>query len=447
MRPRVSSATLSPFPFHLLIFADEDIVTVTGLPLANINITIPLDDFANVNITPRVRFPPQLVTLTNDPNPLKESGVTHPPVTRTVTLPPWPQGTVMYIPPRDYENYDNSNDDDTGSDEGDDDNNNDDDNNTDDDNEDDDNGDDDEDDIDLPPIPIISVSDGPGRPECADNCPSPCSDPFCLCIFCPGAGGDSGFADPSDPNPPPKPSDPGSPNNEGDPTSCTSSSSATNYWVSCETEEDHPISTSCTTTSSMVVVGCEVTGTTTTTGVEVCYSVDPNENQGQDGTGISIPTVSATATTTTSTSTAISATTTHTPTNLPTSPEDLQFVLFALDVKLDGKSTWTWEGMVLPDPTYDPNDVCSFHYSVLTSIDFSRDDSFPDTLGRFSAAGLTGCYYESDNEAGNVICNEAKLPCVGLDALHTTNNPGFECSNGAGIDLSFWQQAWCPLSE
>ncbi|CAG8250664.1 unnamed protein product [Penicillium salamii] len=30
------------------------------------------------------------VTLTNDPNPLNETGVSHPPVTRTVHLPPWP---------------------------------------------------------------------------------------------------------------------------------------------------------------------------------------------------------------------------------------------------------------------------------------------------------------------------------------------------------------------
>lgn len=34
--------------------------------------------------------PMPAMTITNDPNPLNETGVSHPPVTRTVHLPPWP---------------------------------------------------------------------------------------------------------------------------------------------------------------------------------------------------------------------------------------------------------------------------------------------------------------------------------------------------------------------
>lgn len=95
---------------------------------------------------------------------------------------------------------------------------------------------------------------------------------------------DTGFADPIDPNPPP---DPNIEEGDEDNTSSTSTSSCskstvTDYWVSCTTQDT---STSCTTTSSMVAIGCDVTATTTTTGVDVCYSVDPNEDQGEDGGG------------------------------------------------------------------------------------------------------------------------------------------------------------------
>ena len=95
------------------------LVTLTALPMADINITIPLTDYDDVSFTPKPRFPPQVVTITNDPNPLKETGITHPPVTRSVTLPPWPQDTIIYVPPRDSDDEDEYEDDDNkGGDEG-----------------------------------------------------------------------------------------------------------------------------------------------------------------------------------------------------------------------------------------------------------------------------------------------------------------------------------------
>lgn len=79
--------------------------------MADINITIPLTDYDGVSFTPKPLFPPQVVTITNDPNPFRETGVTHPPVTRSVTLPPWPQDTIMYVPPRDSDDEDEYEDD------------------------------------------------------------------------------------------------------------------------------------------------------------------------------------------------------------------------------------------------------------------------------------------------------------------------------------------------
>lgn len=43
-------------------------------------------------------IPMPAMTITNDPNPLNETGVSHPPVTRTVHLPPWPWYTDMEDP-------------------------------------------------------------------------------------------------------------------------------------------------------------------------------------------------------------------------------------------------------------------------------------------------------------------------------------------------------------
>ncbi|KAL4799251.1 hypothetical protein BDV19DRAFT_385501 [Aspergillus venezuelensis] len=310
-------------------------VTVTSLPMANLNITVPLDANSTITLTPKPRFPAQTVIITNDPNPLSITGVSHPPVTRSVTLPPWPQGTVIYYP-ADYvdndEDDNNNDDDDDNNNDDDDDNNNDDDDDESEDGEDgedgededdeDDNNDngDNDDDIDIPPIPIITVKNGPGTPRCKDDeeCGHECSGPldFCGCFLCPGGGdgSDGGFSDPNDPNPPPRP--PGDPvdNGSNDPddpdSSCTETSTETNYWVSCESLD--ATSTSCTTTSSMLAIGCDITATTTTTGEGVCSSFNPDDDQGDSNGGLpgdgvtAVPTVSATTTsseTTTKTST------------------------------------------------------------------------------------------------------------------------------------------------
>ncbi|KAL8664294.1 MAG: hypothetical protein Q9168_007929, partial [Polycauliona sp. 1 TL-2023] len=60
-------------------------------------------DYWNVNVTDGVKqslitatksiLPPPF-TITDNPNPKSEQGVTHPPVVRTITPPPWP----YYIP-------------------------------------------------------------------------------------------------------------------------------------------------------------------------------------------------------------------------------------------------------------------------------------------------------------------------------------------------------------
>ncbi|KAA8646796.1 uncharacterized protein ATNIH1004_005471 [Aspergillus tanneri] len=330
-------------------------VTVTSLPMANLNITVPIKGNSTITITPKPRFPAQTVTITNDPNPLGITGVSHPPVTRSVTLPPWPQGTVIYYPKdsvdngEDHNNDDNDDDgddDDDNDDDGDDDDSNDDDGNDDDDSNDDDGNDDDgnddddddgdddnnndDDDIDLPPIPAITVKNGPGSPGCGadEDCGGLCSSPldFCSCFICPGGGGagDGGFSDPNDPNPPPRP--PGDPvNNKGDgpDSSCTQTSTETNYWVSCESLGS--TSTSCTTTSSMLAIGCDITATTTTTGEGVCSSFNPDEDQGDSngrgsgGPPTTVPTVSATTTTTNNEPSTSSETTTTTKTSTTSS--------------------------------------------------------------------------------------------------------------------------------
>ena len=169
-------------------------------------------------------------------------------MTRSVTLPPWSQTTVIYVPPHDDE--------------------------------------DDEDDDGIHPTPHppppITLSDCPGFPKCIIGCGDLCSDPFCLCLLGCGGDSDTGFADPNDPDPPSNPNDPDDPDDDDDePTTTCSDSTVTNFWVSCETQS--PTSTSCTTTSSMVAIGCDVTAETATTGVEVCYSVGPNDDQGEDG--------------------------------------------------------------------------------------------------------------------------------------------------------------------
>ena len=113
-------------------------------------------------------IPPPLI-ITNDPNPESKSGVSHPPVTRTITPPPYPHTTS----PTETE------------------------------------------------LPKIDIDIGPPGPLCTKDCGSKCNIPlFCnkpCGLLCPGkgGGGGTGFEDPKDPNKPrptpgpdPKPEDP-----------------------------------------------------------------------------------------------------------------------------------------------------------------------------------------------------------------------------------------------
>lgn len=126
---------------------------MTGIPMANINVTVPLSKDDNLTFQPEPRLPPHVVTITDDQNPLNETGVLHSKVTRKVTLPPWSQATVVYVP----------NDTDGGEDINDD--NDKDDNN--DNKDDDDHGSNGSDyDTIFPPIPKITVTHGTGGPDC-----------------------------------------------------------------------------------------------------------------------------------------------------------------------------------------------------------------------------------------------------------------------------------------
>jgi chitinase len=67
------------------------LVVVTVLPIWPV--TIP-SNVSNTTIYPMMRIPPQTVVITDDPNPLSQSGVTHPVVTRSVLFPLTP-GTLL----------------------------------------------------------------------------------------------------------------------------------------------------------------------------------------------------------------------------------------------------------------------------------------------------------------------------------------------------------------
>lgn len=198
-------------------------------------------------------------------------------------------------------------------------------------------------------------------------------------------------------------------------------------------------------------------GTTTTTSVIVCPSVDPNDDQGQDGTGAPLsvpatvttsPSKTAPSSKTTSEATTSSATQTLTPIDMP-SRDDLQFVIFALESQKDGKHTSDWVGVLLPT-NYSDDEVCSGDYRVITSSDFSQNDAYPDHLGSFNAPGLTGCNYTSKgDDPGDVDSKDASQPCIGFDSLHLDNirEARIQCTRSGGIKEAYWVQGWCPLKK
>lgn len=208
-------------------------VTTSLIDLWNVDITGTATDTSSVfYITSSIRPPP--FTITDDRNPRSQSGVTHPPATRTITPPPFPYSTTSPGP------------------------------------------------NDHPPVTWKPGPPGPGcLALCGHKCLVFCSTP-CL-LFCSGGGND--FFDPIDPNPRDSPPNPTGPTTQ--PTTSCTTSTVTDYFVSCSSI--NPTSSSCTTTSSAVTSGCNVQATTTTTGADVCPTVTQDNDQGQDG-GLPAPT-------------------------------------------------------------------------------------------------------------------------------------------------------------
>lgn len=127
-------------------------------------------------LTSSIQPPP--FTITNDPNPKNQPNVTHPPVVRTITPPPWPYSFSTPSPTTDPE---------------------------------------------VPPF--VSFGQGPPSPTCTENCGRRCQ-VFCdqPCSNCPPSGTWPGtdFIDPNDPNPPPFPPRPDDPPPGSDPDTCQS---------------------------------------------------------------------------------------------------------------------------------------------------------------------------------------------------------------------------------
>lgn len=204
------------------------------------NITIKGSSATTFAITSSILPPP--LTITDDPAPTTVSGVKPRHQTRTITPPPYPYSTTSPGP----HNH-----------------------------------------------PLVTHSSGTPRHPCKSGCGHKCRifcDFPCL-LNCPNPP--SGFDDPNDPDPPPGPNPPGPGPNPDNPTSCTVTSTVTDFWVSCSSVTSS--SASCTTTSSKVVKGCDVTASDTTTGSGSCPTINPEDDQGSDGdsTAVDFNTITA----------------------------------------------------------------------------------------------------------------------------------------------------------
>ncbi|KAM5505126.1 putative chitinase [Microsporum canis] len=138
-------------------------ITTTAVDVWNYIITDTEIITPTVQLTRSIIPPP--LTITNNPNPESKSGISHPPVTRTVTPPPYPHTTI------------------------------------------------------IPGIhlPTVTVKPGPPGPLCKSGCGTKCHI-FCNGLCWPscsgkGSSGGDGFFDPNDPNRPrtPDPDNPDSP--------------------------------------------------------------------------------------------------------------------------------------------------------------------------------------------------------------------------------------------
>ena len=212
-------------------------VTTNQINLWNVNITSGGLSSSLIYITSSILPPP--FTISDDQNPQSQQGVTHLSVTRTITPLPYPYATTSPGPQ------------------------------------------------DHPPLTHVS---GHSRHPCKIGCGHKCRGFFCHvpclldCISPP-----PGFHDPVDPddsNPPgpgpgPGPSPPNSPEPSPTSTSC-SASTVTDFWVSCSSINSD--STSCTTTSSSLVRGCNIAAATDITTVAgSCAAYDPDDFSGENG--------------------------------------------------------------------------------------------------------------------------------------------------------------------
>lgn len=217
-------------------------VTTDQIDLWNVNITAGASS-SIVYITSSIAPPP--FTITDDRNPKSSPGVTHPVVHRTITPPVYPYTTS---PSHDH--------------------------------------------------PPLTHSSGTPKHPCRIGCGHRCGGLFCNkpCLLnC--SPHPPGFHDPIDPNPgndDPDPNNPDEPDNNptASPTSCTKTSTVTDYWVSCTSLGED--SSSCTTTSTSIATGCDVTASATTTGADSCPIASKEDDQGEDGAPPKIP-ASATA--------------------------------------------------------------------------------------------------------------------------------------------------------
>ncbi|KAL8713553.1 MAG: hypothetical protein Q9220_002415 [cf. Caloplaca sp. 1 TL-2023] len=271
-------------------------LTTNQIDVWNINISAGV---SSTIIYPTSSILPPPFTITDDPNPRHQSGVTHPPVHRTITPPPYPYsyspptvtptGGLQGSPTAGPGSPTNPAQGNPSSGPG----------------------------VLPPPVPPggvigggggnigpppggnpppIAFSVGPPGPLCKSGCGHKCII-FCsgLCLVNCGGGG---FNDPIDPNPgpPPGPGGGGGGGDEGEDESSTSSSSTsscsstivTDYVVSCNTITSGG-SASCTTISTLTSSGCDVTAFTTTTG-SFCpvATLDPDDDQGEDGDALDL---------------------------------------------------------------------------------------------------------------------------------------------------------------
>ncbi|RAL10482.1 uncharacterized protein BO97DRAFT_416011 [Aspergillus homomorphus CBS 101889] len=267
----VSNDTTIDLPPSRLTLRYLNQVQVTGWEFSAVVISGSTDSQVTVHPTPRL--PPSTVIITDDPNPLDQSSVTHTPRTRTVIIPPYPWDTRAY-----------------GKDSSD-------------------------DDLIVPKPPTITVADSPACSGIRfiysdidtddDNNTGSTTDNE-------DSGPDKGFNSNENPDNDnnddednnsridfrlgginingnsPDPNTNNEDSNKSQTSKATSTSTCTRQtftdtWISCTSLSS--TSTSCTTTSTLVEISCSVTATTMTTIVtgDSCPFIIPNNDQGSEG--------------------------------------------------------------------------------------------------------------------------------------------------------------------